>query len=49
MLKEILREETRERKDLQKQTQKNTVNGNQIIHINNYLKYKWKKFTNTKA
>ena len=39
---------TRERKDLQKQTQINQENANRNIHINNYLKCKWIKCTNQK-
>ena len=39
---------TRERKDLQKQTQINQENANSNICINNYLKCKWIKWTNQK-
>ena len=39
---------TRERKDLQKQTQINQENANSNICINNYLKCKWIKCTNQK-
>ena len=39
---------TRERKDLQKQTQINQENANRNRCINNYLKCKWIKCTNQK-
>ena len=40
---------TREGKDLQKQTQNNSENGNRNIHIDNYLKCKWIKCSNQKT
>ena len=40
-LQKILKGNTRERKDLQKQTQNNQENANRNICINNYLKCKW--------
>ena len=39
---------TRETKDLQKQTQNNQENANRNIYINNYLKCKWIKCINQK-
>jgi len=38
----------KERKDLQKQTQNNKINGNRIIYIKNYPKWKWIKCSNQK-
>ena len=40
---------TREKKDLQKQTQNNQENANRNIYINNYLKCKWIKCINQKT
>ena len=47
-LQKILKGNTRERKDLQKQTQNNQENASRNICINNYLKCKWIKYTNQK-
>ena len=50
MLKELLYTgSTKERKALQNQIQNNKVNGNRIIHINNYLECKWTKCSNEKT
>ena len=40
---------TREEKDLQKQTQNNSENSHRNIHIDNYLKREWIKCTNQKT
>ena len=40
---------TREGKDLQKQTQNNKENANRKIYINNYFKCKWIKHSNQKT
>ena len=45
-LQKILKGNTRERKDLQKQTQNNQENASRNICINNYLKCKWIKCSN---
>ena len=50
MLKELLQAgNTREEKDLQKQTHYNKENGNRNIHIDNYLKCKWIKCSSQKT
>ena len=50
ILKELLKTgNTKERKDSQKQTQNNKVNSSRLIYINNYLKFKWMKWSNQKT
>ena len=46
--KESQPQEKREREGLEKQLQNNEQNGNNYNLINNYLKFKWSKFTNKK-
>ena len=46
--KESQPQEKREREGLEKQLQNNEQNGNNYNLINNYLKFKWSKFTNQK-
>ena len=50
MLKELFSVgNTREEKDLQKQTQNNLESGNKNIHIDNYFKCEWIKCSNQKT
>ena len=49
MIKKFSLGSKQQRKGLQKQSQNNKVNGNQIIHINNHFQNKWTKSSNKKT